>query len=85
MNEQDEPYEDSSDYMEYPQQEQSARLPQGTSENPTESDFQRTLRQAISGSQFHDSYLPSGIPIRRRGSALHISYDQSLEMLWGER
>lgn len=84
MNEQDEPYEDSSDYTEYLPQEQSARSLHDTSVNPIESDFQKTLRQAISGSQFHDSILPSGIPIRRKGSALHIPYDQALQLLWEE-
>ncbi|HET7639930.1 MAG TPA: hypothetical protein VFK47_14475 [Ktedonobacteraceae bacterium] len=84
MSEPDEPYEDSSDYTEYPLPGPLERSPQNTSEKPTESDFQMMFREAVSGSEFHDVLSPAGIPLRKQGSQLRVSYDQALQLLWGD-
>lgn len=82
MSELDEQYEVSSDYMESPLPGPLERSPRDTSEKPIESDYQSLFRQAISDSEFSDSTSPAGIPLRRSGKQLHISYDQALKILW---
>jgi hypothetical protein len=43
--------------------------------------YQNRVTDAVTGSEFTDS-VESGIPIRRKGSPLKISYDQAMEYLW---
>lgn len=84
MSELDEQYEDSSDYTESPPPEQSARSPRDTSGSPTGNALQRLLNQAVGSSEYREDYLPGGIPVRRPGRQLHVSYDNAMNLLWGD-
>lgn len=83
MSEQEEPFEESSGFMESPLPEPWERSPRNTSESPTGSEFQRQITEAVSGSEFTDTTV-HGIPMRRQGKALHISYDQAIQFVWGD-
>lgn len=48
---------------------------------PTGTPYQSRLMDAVAGSEHHDS-LEFGVPTRRHGEALKISYDQAMEFLW---
>lgn len=75
-----EPYELSSDLGAPPPPASSMRGPLDSSGRPTGTEFQQNLMDAVCGSEFHEGF-EFGVPIRRRGEALHISYDQALEYL----
>lgn len=83
MNELDDQYEDSSELGEYPLPGPLESGPRDTSERPTGSDFQRLVHQAIDESEFIDSWS-HGIPLRRGGKQLRISYDDAVRMVWDE-
>jgi hypothetical protein len=76
----DEPSEPSSDSGDYPPPDWWTQPPQELSGRPTGTPFQEQVMDAVTGSEFVDS-TQFGLPLRRRGEALHISYDQALEYL----
>lgn len=82
MSEPEEPYVEYSDSMEYHLPEPWERSPRDTSGKPTGNDYQRLLSEAVSGCEFTPSVI-HGMPAKRQGSALHISYDNAIELLWG--
>lgn len=84
MNEPEELFEDSSDYTESPRPGPLDRSPRNTSGRGIGSDFQEVLKSAVSETEFRDGHLPSGLPVRRQGTSLHISYDNALEFIWGD-
>lgn len=76
----DEPFVESSDSSDCPPPASWMRQPQELSGRPIGTPFQEQVMDAVTGSEFVDS-VQFGQPIRRRGEALHISYDQALEYL----
>lgn len=76
----DEPSGESSDSSAYPPPASWTRPPQEQSGRPTGTPFQEQVMDAVTGSEFVDS-TQFGLPMRRRGEALHINYDQALEYL----
>lgn len=76
----DGPYEASSDSSDYPRQASWMRQPQELSGRPTGTPFQEQVMNAVTGSEFNES-TQFGLPLRRPGDALHISYDNALEYL----
>jgi hypothetical protein len=81
MSEPDEQYEDSSELGESPLPGPLERSPRDTSERPRGTEFQRAVAEAIESTEFQDTWS-HGIPLRRGGRQLHISYDDSMRMLW---
>lgn len=80
MTPREEPYEVSSDSTDYPRPGGSDPSPRRSSGSLGGTEYQKMVADAISSSEFHDSYV-GGIPIRRQGRGLHLSYESALEML----
>jgi len=78
MSDSNGPYEASSGYVDSLQPEESTIEPPQRSGNP--GGIARQMAEAMSSSEFSESQS-GGITLKRQGRGLHISYENSMELL----
>jgi len=75
---QDDPYAASNGCADSLPPEESTSGPLTRSESPT--GIGRRVAAAMRSSEFSDSHV-SGLPVRRQGTGLNVSYESAMEML----
>jgi len=81
MSEQPEQYADTSESSDSPPPASSMPAQLSSSGRQPGTPFQNSVMDAVSGSEFAESY-DQGFLVRRKGNALRIPYDQAMEFLW---